>query len=131
MNKTIITFGTFDLFHIGHLNILNNCKKYGNTLIVGVSTDKLNFEKKQRFPIIQQNDRKKIIENIKVVDEVFFEETLELKREYIKKYNADILIMADDWKGKFDYCSDLCEVIYLNRTPGVSTTDILNKIIEL
>ena len=83
----VITFGTFDLLHIGHINMLNNCKKHGDKLIVGVSSNKLNYEKKSRYPIFNQDDRMNIIGNIKGVDEVFLEESLELKREYIKKYN--------------------------------------------
>lgn len=126
--KTIITLGTFDLFHLGHLNMLQRCKEYGDKLIVGVSTDKLNFRKKNRYPIYDQQSRKKILENILGVDEVFFEESLEMKREYIIKYNADIFIIGDDWKGKFDFCKDLCEVIYLTRTPSISTTELIEKI---
>ena len=94
----VITFGTFDLFHIGHINILERAKKKGDKLIVGVSTDKLNFSKKQKYPIYSQNERKKIIDSLKFVDEVFFEESLEKKREYILKYKADILVMGNDWE---------------------------------
>ena len=126
----VITFGTFDLFHIGHINMLNKCKEYGNKLIVGVSSDKLNYKKKERNPIFNQYDRMEIIKNIRCVDEVFIEESLELKRDYIKKYNADIFIIGDDWKGKFDYVSDLCKVIYLNRTENISTTEIIDNIKE-
>ena len=114
--KTIITFGTFDLLHTSNLNILKNCKKYGNKLIVGVSTDKLILEKKNKLPTNDQNSRKKMIENLNFVDEVFFEESLEKKKEYILKYKADILISGDDWKGKFDFCKDICEVVYLPYT---------------
>lgn len=124
----VITFGTFDLLHIGHINMLNNCKKHGDKLIVGVSSDKLNYEKKSRNPIFNQNDRMNIIENIKGVDEVFLEESLELKREYIKKYNADIFIIGNDWEGKFDDINDTCRVIYLDRTEDISTTSIINDI---
>lgn len=124
----VITFGTFDLFHIGHLNMINRCKKYGDKLIVGISTDKLNYSKKNRYPIINEKNRLEIVKNLKGVDEVFFEESLELKEQYIKKYNADIFIIGDDWKGKFDYINKFCKVIYLPRTSNVSTTDILNGI---
>lgn len=124
----IITFGTFDLLHIGHINILNRASKFGNKLIVGVSSDNLNYFKKQKYPIYSENDRMKIVKNIKNVEEVFLEESLELKREYILKYNADILIMGDDWKDKFDYLNDICKVIYLPRTKEISTTDIIEKI---
>ena len=122
--KIVLTFGTYDLFHKGHLNIIKRAKKHGDKLIVGISTDKLNFNKKQRFPIFSENDRKDIIENLKDVDDVFFEESLEKKREYLLKYKADILIMGNDWGGKFDEFKDICEVIYLPRTPKVSTTQI-------
>ena len=124
----VITFGTFDLFHIGHLKMLNRCKKYGDKLIVGISSDNLNYLKKNRYPIISQNNRIEIIKNIKVVDKVFIEESLELKEEYIKQYKADIFIIGDDWKGKFDHLNKLCKVIYLPRTKDVSTTNILKDI---
>jgi len=124
----VITFGTFDLFHIGHINILERAKKKGDKLIVGVSTDKLNFSKKQKYPIYSQNERKKIIDSLKFVDDVFFEESLEKKREYILKYKADILVMGNDWEGRFDEFNDICEVIYLERTPSISTTLLVEVI---
>ena len=123
-NKTIITFGTFDLFHIGHLNILERASKLGGNLVVGVSSDELNFRKKAFYPIQNQDNRIKIVQAIRYVNNVFLEESLDLKREYIKKYNADILVMGNDWVGAFDFCKDLCEVIYLESTKKVSTTDI-------
>ncbi len=122
--KTVITFGTFDLFHIGHLNILERASKLGNKLIVGISSDNLNFKKKGFCPIQEQSNRMRIVEAIKYVDTVFLEESLELKREYIEKYKADVLVMGDDWVGAFDFCKDLCEVVYLERTKKVSTTNI-------
>ena len=120
--KRIITFGTFDLLHIGHINILKRAKAEGDYLIVGVSSDALNFSKKNMLPIYNENDRLKIIESIKFVDEAFIEESLEKKREYIMKYKADELVMGDDWKGKFDELKDICEVVYLPRTEGISST---------
>lgn len=128
--KRVITFGTFDLFHIGHLRILERSKQQGDYLIVGISTDALNFSKKQKYPIYSQEDRKHIIAALKVVDEVFFEESLELKGEYIKKYKADVLVMGNDWEGRFDEFKELCEVIYLPRTPSISTTEIIEIIKE-
>ena len=125
----IITFGTFDLLHIGHINILERAKKLGDKLIVGISTDKFSYEKKTRYPIYNQNDRKQILESLKFVDEVFFEESFEQKREYIKKYNADIFVMGNDWVGRFDEFNDICKVVYLDRTPFISTTEIINKIL--
>jgi glycerol-3-phosphate cytidylyltransferase len=126
--KRVITFGTFDLFHIGHLRILERAKSLGHHLIVGISTDQLNFDKKQKKPIYSQEDRTEIIKSLKLVDEVFFEESLDLKGDYIKKYKADILVMGDDWKGRFDEFNTLCEVIYLPRTPSISTTEIIEII---
>jgi len=124
-HKRVITFGTFDVFHIGHVNILERCKSLGDTLIVGISSDELNFSKKQRFPIYSEEDRLKIIQSMSFVDEVFIEHSLEKKREYIEYYKADILAMGDDWAGKFDMFNDICEVIYFPRTPSISTSEII------
>lgn len=132
----IITFGTFDLFHIGHLNILEKCKNYqglNNIVIVGVSSDKLNYEKKNLYPIINESDRETIIKSIRYVDIVFKEESLEQKLDYCKTFKANVLIMGDDHKGKFDYLKDFLDIdiIYLPRTKDISTTNIRNKIINL
>jgi choline-phosphate cytidylyltransferase/glycerol-3-phosphate cytidylyltransferase len=124
----VITFGTFDVFHVGHVNILERAKLHGSHLIVGVSSDELNMRKKQRLPIYSEDDRKHIIRSLECVDEVFLEESLELKPEYIKYYNADILVMGDDWQGKFDHLKEICQVIYLPRTPSVSTTEIIEVV---
>ncbi|SUC37297.1 Glycerol-3-phosphate cytidylyltransferase [Providencia rustigianii] len=123
--KRIITFGTFDVFHIGHINILKRAKEYGDYLIVGVSSDELNFKKKGRYPIYKEKDRVEIISSLIFVDEVFIEDSLELKKKYILEHNADLLIMGDDWQGRFDWVSDICDVIYLPRTPSISTTEII------
>lgn len=126
--KIIITFGTFDLFHIGHLNILKKAASLGSKLIVGVSSDNLNYKKKNKYPIYSEKERMEIIKSIKCVDEVFLEESLEQKKHYIQLYNADVLVMGDDWLHKFDFCNDIVEVIYLPRTPDISTTEIIDKI---
>lgn len=126
--KRVITFGTFDVFHIGHVNILKRSRELGDYLIVGISSDDLNFSKKQRYPIYSQEERIGIISSLKFVDEVFVEESLELKLEYIKKYNADLLVMGDDWAGRFDWVKSDCEVIYLPRTPSISTTEIIEVV---
>lgn len=126
--KKVITFGTFDLFHIGHLRILERAKSLGDYLIVGISTDQLNYSKKQKKPICSEGDRMKIISALRCVDEVFFEESLELKGEYIKQHKADILVMGNDWEGKFDSFKNLCKVQYLERTPSISTTEIIEII---
>ena len=126
--KTVVTFGTFDVFHVGHVNILERAREYGDKLIVGVSSDQLNFSKKQRSPVFNENERMQIIKSLHCVDDVFLEESLELKGDYIKWYNADVLVMGDDWAGRFDEFNSLCQVCYLPRTGGVSTTEIIQKI---
>ena len=127
----IITFGTFDLLHIGHIKILERAKSLGDKLIVGVSTDKFSIEKKNRKPVYSENERKKILESLKFVDEVFFEESFDKKREYIKKYKADIFVMGNDWNGKFDEFNDICKVKYFDRTPSISTTQLIEKISQI
>ena len=124
----VITFGTFDVFHLGHLRILQRASELGEQLIVGISTDALNFSKKGRYPVYSQEERMEIVASIRYVDEVFYEESLEQKGDYLKKYQADILVMGDDWQGKFDHFRDICEVIYLPRTPSISTTEVIEKI---
>jgi len=109
--RTVITFGTFDVFHVGHLNILRRAKSLGDRLVVGVSSDALNFKKKERYPVYAQHDRLSIIQGIRYVDDVFLEESLEQKAEYIKRYSADVLVMGDDWKGRFDSLSSLANVV--------------------
>lgn len=127
----IITFGTFDMFHIGHLNILERAKALGDNVIVGVSSDALNFNKKQRNPICDEQDRMRIVAALSCVDEVFLEESLELKAEYIQKYQADCLVMGDDWEGRFNHLSHLCKVVYLPRTPAISTTMLIEVVKEI
>lgn len=125
MTKRIITFGTFDMFHVGHLNILERARALGTELVVGISSDQLNFSKKSRFPICSQKDRAHIVSALKCVDTVFIEESLELKAQYIKDHNSDCLVMGDDWVGRFDDMKEFCDVIYLSRTPSISTTEII------
>jgi glycerol-3-phosphate cytidylyltransferase len=128
-SKTVITFGTFDVFHVGHVRMLNRSAEFGDRLVVGVSSDKLNFSKKGRNPVFSQEERLEIVANVKTVDAVFIEESLEQKREYVLEHKADILVMGDDWQGKFDYLNDICQVVYLPRTPSVSTTAIIEHIV--
>lgn len=123
MDKTIITYGTFDMFHIGHLHLLQRLKDMGEKLIVGVSTDEFNDIKKKKT-LIPFDQRKEIIANIKCVDQVIAEENWEQKVHDIQKYNVDIFAIGDDWKGKFDYLEEYCEVIYLERTKNISTTQL-------
>ena len=126
--KKVITFGTFDVFHAGHVKILERAKSLGDYLIVGVSSDELNFSKKQRYPVYSQADRLHIVESLRCVDTVFVEDSLELKAQYIKMFDADVLVMGDDWKGKFDHFSDICDVHYFERTPSISTTEIIEVV---
>ena len=126
--KKVITFGTFDVFHVGHLRLLERAREHGDYLVVGVSTDELNVSKKGRPPVYPQEERKEIVAALKCVDEVFYEEALELKGDYIQQYHADILVMGNDWEGKFDDFQALCKVLYLTRTPAISTTQVIEKI---
>jgi len=128
VSKKIITFGTFDVFHVGHLRLLNRARSFGDSLVVGVSTDELNMDKKGRAPIYAQEERIEIIAALSCVDLAFFEESLELKEQYVVDHGAGILVMGDDWKGKFDALRNICEVIYLPRTPAISTTEVIEKI---
>jgi glycerol-3-phosphate cytidylyltransferase len=125
---TVITFGTFDVLHVGHIRVLRRAAEYGDRLVVGVSSDALNLSKKGRAPVFSQDERLEIVSSLKFVDEVFVEDSLDLKREYIQQYGADVLVMGDDWAGKFDFVSDLCKVVYLPRTPSVSTTALIEHI---
>lgn len=123
-----ITFGTFDLLHVGHINILERAKAVCDYLVVGVSTDTLNTAKKGVPPVYSQEERLKIVSSLRVVDFVFLEESLEQKADYIRQFRADVLVMGQDWAGKFDHLRDLCEVLYLPRTPHISTTQVRAEI---
>ena len=125
---TVITFGTFDVFHVGHLRVIERARSLGDRLVVGVSADELNLRKKDREPVFSQEERLEIVAALKPVSEVFLEESLELKRHYVQQYAADVLVMGDDWKGRFDEFGDVCEVTYLERTPAISTTALIEKI---
>jgi glycerol-3-phosphate cytidylyltransferase len=124
----VITFGTFDVLHLGHLRILQRARQLGDYLVVGVSSDALNIAKKSRAPVFSQQERCELIRNLRCVDEVFVEESLELKRQYLIDHGADVLVMGDDWAGRFDFVSDLCKVVYLARTPSISTTAVIEHI---
>ena len=128
MSRTVITFGTFDVVHVGHLRVIERAAALGDRLVVGVSADALNMRKKDRLPVFSEAERLAIVGALKPVDEVFVEESLELKREYILKFGADVLVMGDDWEGRFDEFKDICEVVYLPRTPAISTTALIEKI---
>lgn len=128
--RRVVTFGTFDLFHVGHLRILERARALGDALHVGVSTDELNFSKKGRYPFVPEKDRMAIVAGLRCVDAVFREESLAKKRDYLLEQRADVLVMGNDWAGRFDEFSDVCEVVYLPRTDSVSTTEIEKLIRE-
>jgi glycerol-3-phosphate cytidylyltransferase len=130
-HKRVITFGSFDLFHIGHLNILQRARELGDALYVGLSSDELNEAKKGRRPIYHYEQRRQILESIRFVDHVFKEESLERKLDYIRQFQADVLVMGADWQGKFDFCLPVCRVVYLPRTPSISTTELIEVIREI
>lgn len=121
--KVVITYGTFDLFHVGHIRLLKRLRALGDELIVGISSDEFNLLKgKNSF--YSYEERAEILESCKYVSSVFPEHNWEQKRNDIKRYNASTFAMGDDWQGKFDELKDLCEVVYLPRTEDVSTTEI-------
>lgn len=123
--KRIITYGTFDLLHYGHINLLKRAKSLGDYLIVVLSTDEFNSEEKGRTTYFNYNQRKQLLESIRYVDLVIPEESWEQKINDIREYHIDTFVMGDDWKGKFDYLiKEGVDVVYLSRTPEVSTRQI-------
>lgn len=121
--KRIITYGTFDLLHYGHINLLRRAKALGDYLVVCLSTDEFNALKGKKS-FFNYEKRKMLLEAIRYVDLVIPEESWDQKINDIKEYHIDTFVMGDDWAGKFDYLKDYCEVIYLPRTPEISTTQI-------
>ena len=121
--KKVITYGTYDLLHVGHINLLRRAKALGDYLIVVVSSDEFNAIKGKKA-YYSFEDRKKILEAIKYVDEVLPEYTWEQKIDDVVKNNVDVFVMGDDWTGKFDFLKEYCEVVYLPRTEGISTSKI-------
>lgn len=122
--KKVITYGTFDLLHYGHINLLKRAKEYGDYLIVALSTDEFNWEQKHKKCFFSYEKRKMLLEAIRYVDLVIPENSWAQKRSDIVEFRVDTFVMGDDWRGKFDDLADLCEVVYLPRTPEISTTQI-------
>ena len=122
--KKVITYGTFDLLHYGHINLLKRAKALGDYLIVVVSSDEFNWNEKHKKTYFSYDERKALLESIRYVDLVIPEENWDQKISDVKEYHVDTFVMGDDWKGKFDFLKDYCEVVYLPRTEGISTTKI-------
>jgi len=122
--KRIITYGTFDLLHYGHINLLKRAKELGDYLIVALSEDDFNEKYKNKKCYFNYYERKRLLESIRYVDLVIPEKCWEQKVEDVKLYHVDIFVMGSDWKGKFDYMSEHCETVYFPRTPEISTTQI-------
>ncbi|ADV94379.1 glycerol-3-phosphate cytidylyltransferase [Bacillus subtilis] len=128
--KKVITYGTFDLLHWGHIKLLERAKQLGDYLVVAISTDEFNLQK-QKKAYHSYEHRKLILETIRYVDEVIPEKNWEQKKQDIIDHNIDVFVMGDDWEGKFDFLKDQCEVVYLPRTEGISTTKIKEEIAGL
>lgn len=127
--KKVITYGTFDLLHYGHINLLRRAKSLGDYLIVGLSTDEFNNKEKNKECYFDFENRKLLLDAVIYVDLVVPEENWEQKIYDIQKYNIDVFVIGDDWKGKFDYLKDLgVEVVYLSRTKEISTSKIKNDL---
>lgn len=123
--KRVITYGTFDLLHYGHINLLKRAKEKGDYLIVALSTDEFNWSAKQKKCYFSYKKRKMLLEAIRYVDLVIPEESWEQKKEDVREYHIDTFVIGDDWAGKFDFLEkEGVEVIYLPRTPEISTTQI-------
>ena len=128
--KKVITYGTFDLFHVGHLNILKRAKALGDYLIVAVSSDAFNAQKGKKAYHSDQ-DRMAILKAIKYVDEVILEESWDQKIKDVQEHDVDIFVMGDDWKGKFDFLEEEgVEVVYLPRTPEISSSQIKHDLYD-
>ena len=126
--KRVITYGTFDLLHYGHINLLKRAKNMGDYLVVVLSTDEFNLNEKNKVCYFNYEERKSLLESIRYVDLVIPEKCWEQKITDIEDYKIDTFVMGDDWKGKFDFLKEKCEVVYLPRTPNVSTTQIKDNL---
>ena len=125
--RTILTYGTFDLFHPGHVALLRRAKEMGTRLVVGLSTDEFNAVKGKKS-VMSYEDRKTVLESCRYVDLVIPESHWDQKPDDAIRHEADFFVMGGDWTGKFDFMSDYCRVVYYDRTPDVSSTGIKNKL---
>ena len=122
--KRVITYGTFDLLHYGHIELLRRSKALGDYLVVALSSDEFNWNCKQKKCYFPYEERKRMLEAIRYVDLVVPEENWEQKATDVEKYHIDTFVIGDDWSGKFDFLKEKCEVVYLPRTPEISTTKL-------
>ena len=129
--KRVITYGTFDLLHYGHINLLRRARALGDYLIVALSTDQFNHDSKNKVCYFTYEERKQLLESIRYVDLVIPEENWEQKVRDVREYHVDTFVMGDDWAGKFDFMKEYCEVVYLPRTPEISTTKMKQDMQEL
>lgn len=128
--KKVLTYGTFDLLHHGHIRLLERARSLGDHLTVAISTDKFNLESKNKICAYSYEERKHILEAIRYVDQVIPETHWEQKIEDVKKHEIDVFVMGDDWEGHFDFLQEFCEVVYLPRTPDISTTKVKKMLAE-
>lgn len=126
--KRVLTYGTFDLLHYGHINLLRRAKALGDYLIVGLSTDEFNRDMKHKESYFSYDERKSMLEAIRYVDLVIPERNWEQKALDVARYEIDVFVIGDDWAGKFDFLKSQCEVVYLPRTPEISSTRIKEEL---
>ena len=123
--RRVITYGTYDLLHYGHINLLRRAKELGDYLIVALSTDEFNWEQKRKKCYFTYEERKQLLEAIRYVDLVIPEESWAQKRSDVHEYHVDTFVIGDDWEGKFDFLKDEgCDVVYLPRTPEISSSQM-------
>lgn len=122
--KRVLTYGTFDMLHYGHINLLRRAKSMGDYLIVALSTDEFNWKAKHKTSYFSYEERKAMLEAIRYVDLVIPEESWEQKSSDVDQYNVDVFVIGDDWEGKFDFLKEKCEVVYLPRTPEISSSKV-------
>lgn len=126
--KRVITYGTFDLLHYGHINLLRRARALGDYLVVVLSSDEFNWKEKHKKCYFTYEERRQLVEAVRYVDLVIPENNWEQKVSDVREYHIDTFVMGDDWAGKFDFLKEYCEVVYLSRTPEISTTQIKNDL---
>ena len=129
--KRVLTYGTYDLLHYGHINLLKRAKALGDYLVVAISTDEFNLNMKNKVCVQTYEERKTILESLRFVDLVIPEENWEQKVNDVKLYKIDTFCMGNDWEGKFDFLKEHCEVVYLPRTEGISTTQRKGQVVQM